>query len=209
MSPFDPKRTSADLILQCASLVRYGACRKRGEAMRRRGKTVKTQRRRTLKRHNTSKNARGRGSPTARGNRCRTAHPRARRGAGAAAATAEVLKLISRSTFDLQTVLDARSHRLFGCARPNVVLCSVVRVNSTRAWRITTIHTNSRNSTKVIPSRQAAGQPSGARRSKAKRFKLSIFLPIQSTRSPKLKSSVAAGLPWRFPYCGKQLQSEH
>ena len=178
--------------------------------MRRRGKAEKTQRRRTLKRHNTSKNARGRSSPTTSRETDVVRLTRERDEAlEQRAATAEVLKLISRSTFDLQTVLDAlvasavrlcEAERGVVFRREGEFYKSVAYYNYPREFQ--EFH-------EIIPSRQVAGQPSGARRSKAKRFKLSIFLPIQSTRSPKLKSSVAAGLPWRFPYCGKQLQSEH
>jgi hypothetical protein len=55
----------------------------RGEAMRRPGKAVKTQRRKTLRRRNTPK-AYGVAAPRCRrGNKCRPAYPRARRGAAA------------------------------------------------------------------------------------------------------------------------------
>src|SRR5260221_7531935 len=95
------------------------------------GKAAKTQRPKTLKGHNKTARVRSSRIPRKETNVARLTRERDE-ALEQRTATAEVLKLISRSTFDLQTVLDAWSHRLFGCARPNVVLCFVVRVNSTR-----------------------------------------------------------------------------
>ena len=91
------------------------------------------------------------------------------------------------------------SSRLFACARRNVVCCFVVTVKSIRVWLTLTIRANSGNFTKVIPSRQGGEPPWVVWRSKAKQFKLSTFLAIQSTRSQKRKSWVKAGPLWRCP----------
>ena len=121
-------------------------------------------------------------------------------------ATADVLKVISRSTFDLQSVLDtlvelavrlceAECGLLF--RRDGEIYKSVAYYNYSREFR------EFHESHPITPGR---GTTVGRMALKAKQFKLSTFLAIQSTHSQKRKSRVKAGPLWRFPFCVKQIQ---
>ena len=123
-------------------------------------------------------------------------------------ATADVLKVISRSTFDLQVVLDTlvksavrlcEDERGLVFRREGETYKSVAYYNYSPEFRA--FHESH-------PITQAAGQPSAALRWKAKRFKLSISLPTRSIRSAKRKSSAEVGLRLQCPCYGKGLLLE-
>ena len=121
-------------------------------------------------------------------------------------ATADVLKVISRSTFDLQTVLDTLVElavRLCEAERGQLLRRDGEIYKSVAYYNI---RANSGNFTKVIPSCQDGGPPWAVWRSKAKQFKLPTFLAIRSTHSQKHKNWVKAGRLWRFPFCVRQIQ---
>jgi GAF domain-containing protein len=122
-------------------------------------------------------------------------------------ATADVLKVISRSTFDLQAILDSlvesavrlcQAERGLLFRREGATYKSVAYYNYSREFR--EFHESH-------PITAGRGTAVGLRRSKAGRSKFSMFLPTRNTHSPKRKNSVKAGPPLPSPYCGKELQS--
>ena len=119
-----------------------------------------------------------------------------------------MLKVISRSTFDLQVVLDTLVESAVRLCEDERGLVFRREGETYKSVAYYNYSPNSARFTKVTLSLQAAGLPSAERRWKEKPFKLSIFLPTRSTHSSRRKSSVEAGLPSQCPCCGKGLQLE-
>ena len=108
-------------------------------------------------------------------------------------ATADVLKVISSSTFDLQTVLDTlveTATRLCSAKRGILFRREGATYKSAAYYSYSP---DSGSSMKVIRSRQGAGPPSGERRSRVKRFIFPMFLLIPNTHSSKRKNSASTG----------------
>ena len=92
------------------------------------GKAVKTQRRKTLKRRNAPKTARRRSSRCREGNRCRPLTRERDEALEQQAATADVLKVISKlDPFNLQTGASTAmlDNAVRICARPKFGICVV------------------------------------------------------------------------------------
>ena len=122
-------------------------------------------------------------------------------------ATAEVLKLISRSSFDLQTVLDTVVESAARLCEAD--MACIVRPHSSYSefmavYRFSQAFLDTATST---PIGRAGGRSLGASWPSVTQFALLMCWSIRNTRSAPPKRLLAFGLEWAFPLCANGCQS--
>jgi hypothetical protein len=122
-------------------------------------------------------------------------------------ATAEVLKLMSRSSFDLQTVLDKVVESAARLCEAD--MACIVRPHSSYSefmavYRFSQAFLDTATST---PIGRAGGRSLGASWPSVTQFALLMCWPIRNIRSAPPKRSLAFDLGWAFPLCAKERQS--